>query len=86
MEKRKQEFNPEAEPEREPEYKFKMKTALIYDSVYVYAIAMRHLDHMAEAKTLYCNATDNWEHGLSLVTYMRTVSKIFFFFLGFSAL
>lgn len=75
LEKRKQEFNPETEPEREPEYKFKMKTALIYDAVYVYALALRHLDHMEEVKSLYCNMTDNWEHGLSLVTYMRTASK-----------
>lgn len=73
MEKRKLEFNPDLEEEKEPEYKFRMKTALIYDAVYTFALAMRHLNHMPEIKPVYCNMTDNWEHGLTLITYMKTV-------------
>lgn len=63
------------EEDDDPHLKFQLKTALIYDALYLFANALRHLGHMVQPKQLFCNATnlENWEHGLSLITYMRTV-------------
>lgn len=69
-------MDPTLEEDPNAHWKFGIKTALIYDAVYIFANALKHLDHMAKTKHLDCNGTSNWEHGLSLITYMRTVRTL----------
>jgi len=53
------------------------ETALIYDAVQLFAQALHDLDHSQEISTrpLSCDGTDTWQHGNSLVNYMKLVKK-----------
>lgn len=50
-------------------------TALIYDSVNTFAIALHQLDavQQVQQKKLSCDKDDFWAHGLSLLNYMKMV-------------
>lgn len=59
---------------RSPQNVFRSKTALLYDAVYLFASALKDLNrHHLTAKQLFCNTTDNWEHGYSVINFMKTV-------------
>lgn len=71
----KQTYDPDLADDRMPEFKFKSKIALLYDAVYVFSMALRDLDRVQlTAKSLSCDVNDNWEHGYSLINFMKTVS------------
>lgn len=58
---------------RSPQNVFRSKTALLYDAVYLFATALKDLNrHHLTAKQLFCNTTDNWEHGYSVINFMKT--------------
>lgn len=52
------------------------KSALIYDSVYVFAIALQALEqsHKLRISNVSCLAETPWNGGLSLVNYINGVS------------
>ena len=52
------------------------ETALIYDAVHLFAQALHDLDHSQEINTspLSCDGSETWQHGNSLVNYMKLVS------------
>ena len=59
------------------------ETALIYDAVHLYAQALNDLDRSQEINTkpLSCDGSETWQHGNSLVNYMKLVCnfpEIFF--------
>lgn len=60
-------------------YTFLMQTkaALIYDSVYVFAIALQALEqsHKLRISNVSCTAETPWNGGLSLVNYINGVSE-----------
>ena len=60
---------------------FQTETALIYDAVHLFAQALHDLDHSQEINTspLSCDGSETWQHGNSLVNYMKLVSIGFFF-------
>lgn len=61
-----------------PELHFRVETALIYDAVKLFADALQRLkvSKNIDSKKLYCNQSNSWEHGLSVINYMKTsVSK-----------
>ena len=60
---------------------FQTETALIYDAVHLFAQALHDLDHSQEINTspLSCDGSETWQHGNSLVNYMKLVSIWFFF-------
>ena len=49
---------------------------MIYDAVHLYAQALHDLDRSQEINTkpLSCDGTETWQHGNSLVNYMKLVS------------
>ena len=53
------------------------ETALIYDAVHLYAQALHDLDRSQEINTkpLSCDGSETWQHGNSLVNYMKLVIK-----------
>lgn len=55
-------------------FRLELDSALIYDGVRVLANALRHMDHMARSRSLNCSKDDNWDHGWSLMAYMRASS------------
>lgn len=62
-----------------PENNFKVDTALIYDAIRLFAEALQQLSvsKRLEAKNLLCNESKSWEHGYSIINYMKTVSIFF---------
>lgn len=56
---------------------FQTKAALIYDSVYVFAIALQALEqsHKLRISNVSCTAETPWNGGLSLVNYINGVSN-----------
>lgn len=65
---------------RPPQNLFRSKTALLYDAVYLFSMALKDLNkHHLAPKQLFCNATDNWEHGYSVINFMKTVSMSVFY-------
>jgi len=54
---------------------FQTETALIYDAVHLFAQALNDLDHSQEINTkpLSCDGSETWQHGNSLVNYMKLV-------------
>jgi glutamate receptor, ionotropic, invertebrate len=60
---------------------FQMETALMYDSVLLFAKALHWLVHSQRVTfhPLNCDTVENWEHGFSLVNYMKSVSVHRFF-------
>lgn len=63
-----------------PEDHFIVDTALIYDAIRLFAEALQQLSisKRLEAKNLFCNESHSWEHGYSIINYMKTVSKYLF--------
>ena len=57
------------------------ETALIYDAVHLFAQALHDLDHSQEINTspLSCDGSETWQHGNSLVNYMKLVSNSVYF-------
>jgi hypothetical protein len=57
------------------ERSFQTETALIYDAVHLFAQALNDLDHSQEINTkpLSCDGSETWQHGNSLVNYMKLV-------------
>ncbi|XP_033212072.1 glutamate receptor ionotropic, kainate 2 isoform X2 [Belonocnema kinseyi] len=55
--------------------KNKTETALMYDAVYLFAKALHVLDssQQIDIKPLSCEATITWDHGYSLINYMKVV-------------
>ncbi|XP_058809851.1 glutamate receptor ionotropic, kainate 2-like [Phymastichus coffea] len=51
------------------------ETALMYDAVYLFARALHVLDasQQIEIKQLSCESSDTWDHGYSLINYMKNV-------------
>lgn len=51
------------------------ETALIYDAVHLFAQALHDLDHSQDIRTrpLACDGSETWQHGNSLVNYMKLV-------------
>jgi hypothetical protein len=54
------------------------ETALMYDAVHLFARALHVLDasQQIEVKSLSCDLTDTWDHGYSLINYMKNVRII----------
>lgn len=50
--------------------------AMIHDSVVLYAKAVDELlkSHELEPKPLSCDENENWEHGYSIINYMKVVN------------
>ena len=48
-------------------------TALIYDAVHLFALALDELSKIQEINIvpINCEAGDSWEHGSSLINYMK---------------
>jgi Receptor family ligand binding region len=65
---------------------FQMETALMYDSVLLFAKALHWLVHSQRVTfhPLNCDTVENWEHGFSLVNYMKSVSAHRFSFFNLS--
>ena len=61
---------------------FQTETALIYDAVHLFAQALHDLDHSQEINTspLSCDGSETWQHGNSLVNYMKLVNIDFYIF------
>ncbi|XP_077295100.1 kainate-type ionotropic glutamate receptor subunit 1D isoform X2 [Arctopsyche grandis] len=53
----------------------KTETALMYDAVHLFAKALHDLDtsQQIDVKPLSCDAEDTWNHGYSLINYMKVV-------------
>ena len=53
---------------------------MIYDAVHLFAQALHDLDHSQEINTspLSCDGSETWQHGNSLVNYMKLVSNYWF--------
>ncbi|XP_049781525.1 glutamate receptor ionotropic, kainate 2 isoform X4 [Schistocerca cancellata] len=51
------------------------ETALMYDAVHLFAKALHDLDssQRIDIKPLSCDAVDTWQHGYSLINYMKIV-------------
>lgn len=59
-------------------WKISMDTALMMDALSLFAHALGELE-MSEnfaMKPLSCNSTDNWERGLSVINFMKTVDNL----------
>lgn len=50
----------------------------MYDAVYLFAKALHVLDasQQIDVKPLSCESTVTWDHGYSLINYMKIVSYI----------
>lgn len=50
----------------------------MYDAVYLFAKALHVLDasQQIDVKPLSCESTVTWDHGYSLINYMKVVSYI----------
>ena len=61
-----------------PEGNLDTTTALIYDSVHAFALALNELTSVQQVrqKPLDCSGTLAWAHGNSLVNYMKMVEFI----------
>lgn len=53
------------------------ETALMYDAVFLYAEAFRHISAPGRVETadLGCNNTSSWRHGSSMINYLKTVGN-----------
>lgn len=58
-------------------FDFQAATALIHDSVVLYAKAVDQLlkSHELQPHPLSCNRNENWQHGYSIINYMRVVRE-----------
>ncbi|XP_026481357.1 glutamate receptor ionotropic, kainate 3-like [Ctenocephalides felis] len=64
-------------PEELDPSRISSSAALLYDSVRLYAAALNDLDssNQVSAKVMDCDsASDSWEHGYSILNYMRTTT------------
>ena len=55
---------------------FQTETALVYDAVQVFAKALTDLDRSQDVQpvSIDCTGRETWQHGNSLVNYMKMVS------------
>ena len=55
------------------------ETALLYDAVHLFAKALDELSRAQEVKVhpMSCNKAKEWEHGNSLLNYLKMVSPFF---------
>ena len=55
---------------------FQTETALMYDAALLFATALSELDRSQEVETvaLSCDSEATWQHGNSLINYMKLVS------------
>lgn len=72
------ESRPDLEEVYRPELYFRIDTALIYDAVHLFAESLKQLkiSKSLYSKQLFCNDTKSWEHGYSIINYMKTVSIV----------
>jgi len=56
-------------------FSFQTETALVYDAVYLFAKALHVLDssQTIDIRPLKCESNDAWQHGYSLINYMKMV-------------
>ena len=56
-------------------FSFQTETALVYDAVQMFAKALTDLDRSQEVETtsIDCGGRETWQHGNSLVNYMKMV-------------
>ena len=54
------------------------ETALVYDSALLFATALSELDRSQDIETtaLNCDSEQTWQHGNSLINYMKLVRTI----------
>lgn len=54
-----------------------LETALIYDAMFIFTEGLYNLNlsNSVLARPLDCDSEDNWEHGYSLINFMRMVSS-----------
>ena len=55
--------------------KFQTETALMYDAVHLFVMAIQALDNSTDVQIgpLVCDGEDAWLHGNSLINYMKMV-------------
>lgn len=60
-------------------WKISIDTALMMDAISLFAHALSELETSESfaMRPLYCNSTDNWESGLSVINFMKTASHLF---------
>jgi hypothetical protein len=53
----------------------KTETALVYDAVHLFSKALHVLDssQRIDIRPLACESTDTWQHGYSIINYMKMV-------------
>lgn len=51
------------------------ETALMYDAVHLFAKALHDLDtsQQIDIQSLSCDSQETWQHGYSLINYMKIV-------------
>ncbi|CAL8109948.1 unnamed protein product [Orchesella dallaii] len=66
--------NPALPPDNEQRM-MKTETALIYDAVFLFGKALHVLDssQRIDIKPLNCDSKDTWQHGYSIINYMKMV-------------
>ena len=59
-------------------FSLQTETALMYDSALLFATALSELDRSQEVETtlLTCDSEQTWQHGNSLINYMKLVSVV----------
>ena len=64
------------------------ETALMYDSALLFATALSELDRSQDVETtlLSCDSEQTWQHGNSLINYMKLVSLLIITWRGLSFL
>lgn len=57
---------------------FQAEAALMYDSVYAFAIGMQTLEqsHTLKMSNVSCDKEQPWDGGLSLINYINSVSVL----------
>lgn len=66
-------------PEELDPHRISSSAVLLYDAIRLYAAALNELDssNQVSAKVMDCDSdSDSWEHGYSILNYMRTVRTI----------
>lgn len=64
-------------------WKLRLDTALIIDAVTFLAHALSELESVSDfnMQSLDCDSSENWKHGLSIISYMKTVRNRAYAFL-----
>lgn len=61
-------------------WKLKTETALIIDAVHLLHETLKelHVSPKLDVGPLYCNNSDSWEKGSSIINYMKAVNSIMY--------